>query len=150
MKLYSMFSGMFGGGAGGEGGGFGDIVGMVASLFTGGAGARYGGLMKPPAGYRSGGIAAGPSRGYPAVLHGTEAVVPLPHGDKIPVEIKGSSGQQNNIGITVNIASDGTTDTSEDNNKEDGKGLARAISAAVQSELNKQRRAGGMLSPYGA
>ena len=154
MKLFSMiqrFFGMMGGQGGGDGGMFGgDFLGTIAGFF-GFGGARYGGIMEPPKGYRSGGIATGPSRGYPAMLHGKEAVVPLPHGNKIPVEIKGSSGQQNNIGITVNIASDGTTSTSEqDKSDNEGKNLARAISAVVQEELIKQRRAGGMLSPYGA
>lgn len=35
-----------------------------------------------------GGVAQGPKLGYPAVLHGTEAVVPLPDGKHIPVDIK--------------------------------------------------------------
>lgn len=35
-----------------------------------------------------GGIARGPDSGYPATLHGIEAVVPLPNGRSIPVEIK--------------------------------------------------------------
>jgi hypothetical protein len=39
---------------------------------------------------RDGGIASGPDAGYPATLHGTEAVVPLPNGRSIPVDI-GSS-----------------------------------------------------------
>ncbi len=108
--------------------------------------------MEPPKGYRSGGVANGPSRGYPAMLHGKEAVVPLPHGNKIPVELKGAGGQQNNIGVTVNIASDGSSSISQDNAQADqeGKSMAAAISAAVTQELIKQRRAGGMLSPYGA
>jgi hypothetical protein len=39
------------------------------------------------AGYRTGGIAVGPQSGYQATLHGTEAVVPLPDGKSIPVEM---------------------------------------------------------------
>jgi hypothetical protein len=38
---------------------------------------------------RNGGILAGPSSGYTATLHGTEAVVPLPNGKTIPVEMAG-------------------------------------------------------------
>ena len=38
-------------------------------------------------GYRNGGIATGPTSGYSAMLHGTEAVVPLPDGRTIPVEM---------------------------------------------------------------
>lgn len=50
--------------------------------------------------YASGGIASGPLEGYQAMLHGTEAVVPLPNGRSIPVEIAGfnnSFGEQNNL-----------------------------------------------------
>jgi len=43
-------------------------------------------------GYRTGGIASGPKSGYNAVLHGTEAVVPLPDGKTIPVEMSGMQG----------------------------------------------------------
>lgn len=35
---------------------------------------------------RDGGVASGPRNGYQAMLHGTEAVVPLPDGKSIPVE----------------------------------------------------------------
>ena len=38
-------------------------------------------------GMASGGIAVGPDSGYPMELHGTEAVVPLPDGRSIPVEM---------------------------------------------------------------
>jgi hypothetical protein len=37
-----------------------------------------------------GGIASGPDSGYPATLHGDEAVVPLPDGRTIPVSVNGS------------------------------------------------------------
>jgi hypothetical protein len=35
-----------------------------------------------------GGILSGPKSGYQAMLHGTEAVVPLPNGRNIPVEVR--------------------------------------------------------------
>ena len=151
MKIASFISNLFSGGAGG-GGGFMDIFKAIGGFFGFGGGARYGGIMSPPTGYRTGGIASGPSAGYPALLHGREAVVPLPHGDKIPVDLKGAGGQQNNIGITVNINSDGSTATRTDASQDDkdGKQLALTISAVVQEELIRQKRAGGMLSRYGA
>jgi putative chitinase len=40
---------------------------------------------------RNGGTLTGPSSGYAAMLHGTEAVVPLPNGKTIPVEMAGFS-----------------------------------------------------------
>ena len=48
-------------------------------------------------GYQYGGIASGPKSGYTAMLHGTEAVVPLAGGRSIPVEMTGMTdtmGQQ--------------------------------------------------------
>ena len=34
-----------------------------------------------------GGVLSGPATGFPATLHGTEAVVPLPDGKTIPIEV---------------------------------------------------------------
>jgi hypothetical protein len=42
----------------------------------------------------TGGIIGGPKSGYQAMLHGTEAVVPLPDGKTIPVQVKGGTGGQ--------------------------------------------------------
>ena len=44
-------------------------------------------------GYKFGGIATGPEEGYNATLHGTEAVVPLPDGRTIPVQMMGADQQ---------------------------------------------------------
>lgn len=41
-------------------------------------------------GYADGGVATGPRSGYATVLHGTEAIVPLPDGRSIPVENRDS------------------------------------------------------------
>jgi hypothetical protein len=38
-----------------------------------------------------GGISTGPVSGYSEILHGTEAVVPLPDGRSIPVQMKGNT-----------------------------------------------------------
>lgn len=114
---------------------------------------RYGGVMgsdgKKMAGYAVGGIAKGPQAGYPVELHGTEAIVPLPNGNSIPVEMKGAGSGTTNNNITVNVASDGQTTT------QGGKGMdmdkmGAAVAAAVQKELQNQKRSGGILNPYGA
>lgn len=44
------------------------------------------------AGYATGGIASGPTSGYTATLHGTEAIIPLGRGD-IPVVVKGGDNE---------------------------------------------------------
>ena len=41
--------------------------------------------------FADGGIASGPLSGYAATLHGTEAVVPLPDGKKLPVKMDGGA-----------------------------------------------------------
>ena len=116
-------------------------------------GARYGGVLQARRGgmfenYSTGGIARGRQSGYPAILHGTEAVVPLPNKKEIPVDLKGSTGNVNNISITVN--SDGTSRQEGTDSTEQSKQLGKAISMAVQEELHKQKRPGGILSPFGA
>jgi hypothetical protein len=114
-----------------------------------GLGARTGGVFsegKAVSGYATGGIASGSTSGYPVMMHGTEAVVPLPNGKSIPVEMKGGGSQQNSI--VVNIASDGSTQTQESSGP-NMENLGKAVAAAVQQELQNQKRSGGILSPYG-
>jgi len=119
-----------------------------------GPSAAYGGVFGPRQGrkFTSGGIARGGTQGYPATLHGTEAVVPLPHNRKIPVELMGGAGgQQNNVSVTVNMASGGSgqdnSQTTSDSNQ--ASQLGDIIAKAVQSELQNQKRSGGILNPYG-
>ena len=111
--------------------------------------ARRGGMFES---YATGGIARGRQSGYPAMLHGTEAVVPLGTGKKaIPVEFtgkRGMGGDVNNINITV--STDGSTRQEEGDGNKQSRELGRVISMAVQEELHKQKRPGGILSPLGA
>lgn len=46
--------------------------------------------------FAQGGIASGPKAGYTAMLHGTEAVVPMPDGNQIPMEPTGLSESTEN------------------------------------------------------
>ena len=124
----------------------GPLGGFLGMKNGGIVGARYGGIMDN---YSTGGIARGRQAGYPVMLHGTEAVVPLPNNREIPVELKGGgSGNQNNINISV--ATDGSVRQDGDTGNNQGAQLGRVISMAVQEELQKQKRPGGILSPYGA
>jgi hypothetical protein len=97
-------------------------------------------------GYATGGVARGSTSGYPTMLHGTEAVVPLPNGRSIPVEMKDSGGTNNNI--VVNISTDGQS-SKEGSSGPDMDKLGGAIATAVQVELQNQKRSGGILNPYG-
>lgn len=105
--------------------------------------ARYGGILGKKGGYSLGGIADGPQGGYSATLHGREAVVPLPNGDKIPVEMKGGHGPINsNINITINNEGESEMTTQESS------ALGEAIQSAVTKEIANQQRPGGLLSPF--
>jgi len=75
-----------------------------------------------------------------------EAVMPLTRDSKGDLAVKsaGSSGVQNNVSVNVNISGDSST--SQVSSERGGKELGEAISRAVQQELVKQRRPGGMLA----
>jgi hypothetical protein len=116
-------------------------------------GFKTGGIMSPDGtkipGYAAGGVARGSAAGHPAILHGNEAVVPLPNGRSIPVDLQqGNTNNQTN-NVAVNIAMDGNG-SSQEQSKGTGEKLGAVISAAVQRELTNQKRPGGILSPYGA
>jgi hypothetical protein len=132
------------------------VAQKMAEQILGGLGfdtlfARQGGVFsqgrKVP-GYSMGGVARGPQAGYPVTLHGTEAVVPLPDGKTIPVEMKSGGSQQNIVNVTV--ASDGSVQARQETGEGDMEHLGKAVAAAVQKELHNQKRSGGILSPVGA
>jgi hypothetical protein len=123
------------------------ILGFVATMFGGPAAAvdskASGGIFK--GGFRKyarGGIATSPTLGLIGEGRYNEAVVPLPNGKAIPVDMR-SSAQNNNV--TVNVSANGQTQTTG----QDNEGLGRAIAAAVQEELQNQKRSGGILNRYG-
>lgn len=99
-------------------------------------------------GYASGGIIKQPTIGLVGEGKHNEAIVPLPDGRSIPVDMKGS-GQNNNVTVNVAIDSQGNArqDAQADSNQ--GANLGSAIAAAVQKELQNQKRAGGILNPMG-
>jgi uncharacterized protein YukE len=117
-----------------EGGGMARLMNIAAGMF----GFAKGGIT--PAYAASGGVFSGSKAGYPAVLHGNEAVVPLPDGKSIPV----SGGMGGNI--TVNVSANGSSSSTSDSG--DMYEMGRTIAQAVQNEIEKQQRPGGQLSPY--
>ena len=114
-------------------------------------GAAKGGVFGPlkKNSYTSGGIARGPNAGYAATLHGNEAVVPLPHNRKIPVEMKGSGSQQNNVTVNVSMGEGSGARQSGQGDSNQANQIGDAIAKAVQAELQYQKRSGGILNPYG-
>jgi len=112
---------------------------------------RYGGVVsrgRKMQGYAAGGVASGPQAGYPVMMHGTEAIVPLPNGKSIPVEMKGGAqGDVNNINVTLNMQENGKGNASAMGDNYQQKQLGKAITNAIQDELIRQKRPGGLLSP---
>lgn len=97
-----------------EWGGYGALGGSALpgiGTVTGGVAGVAGGITQgildeyfpdKPKGKAKGGISTGPISGYQEILHGTEAVVPLPDGKTIPVKLDSSSlsealNQQTNV-----------------------------------------------------
>ena len=142
MVFFDNLGGLFGGGLGG--GGF-----SIMSLF----GFEKGGIVQDKvAAYSAGGVARGPQSGYPAVLHGNEAVVPLPDGKSIPVTMQGMPGAgatQNNVTVNVTIDNEGNAQSSTSADSDQASNLGNLVAVAVQKELQNQKRSGGILSPHG-
>ncbi len=132
-------------------------------LFPGtGAGTVFMNFVDPGAaggiiGLANGGIMGRPAGGLqgivkqPTYLVGegryNEAVVPLPNGRSIPVQMHGGSSQSNNVSVNVNMTNNGSQTQTEG---QDPAKLGQAIAAAVQRELVAQKAPGGLLNRYSA
>ena len=81
----------------------------------------------------TGGIMKGPKSGFPAILHGTEAVVPLPDGNSIPVAIEGELGGGGGGTFNINVSgANGDPDK-----------IAKAVGREVQRVFKSRSRSGG-------
>ena len=111
-------------------------------------GVRYGGVMSPSGkSFGYGGVATGPQSGYAAMLHGTEAVVPLGNDRSIPVEMRGG-GSSNVVNVSVNISGSGQSSMTS-NGGGNLEGMGRQIGALVQQHLQQEMRPGGILNSQG-
>ena len=113
------------------------FMGMPVPMAEGGViGLAKGGVIPK---YRTGGIATEPTY---LVGEGrmNEAVVPLPDGRSIPVNMKGG-GDTNNVSISVNV--DGSSTNSFDSEK--GKALGKMIEASIMETIQREKRPGGVL-----
>jgi tape measure domain-containing protein len=139
--------GSFGGGAS-----IGQAVSMPTSVGIGAGGGilqnsmgQGFGTFGPNFGIRqfaNGGIVTGPTLGLVGEGRYNEAVIPLPDGKSVPVDLGGAMGGQAVNNIVVHVDAKGS---SVEGNEQEGKQLGRAIAAAVQQELIKQKRPGGLL-----
>ena len=125
----------------------GNVGGGLLSIF----GFANGGIAKGgfrSAAYADGGVIKRPTVGLIGEGRYNEAVVPLPDGKKIPVEMGGMNNTNQNSSVVVNISSDGKTQSN--GNIPDMEKLGEKVAIAVQQELQTQKRSGGILNPYGA
>jgi len=92
--------------------------------------------------FANGGIVTGPTLGLVGEGRYNEAVVPLPDGKSIPVDFGGAVGGQAVNNIVVHVDAKGS---SVEGNEQEGRQLGRVVAAAVQQEIVKQKRPGGLL-----
>jgi len=90
--------------------------------------------------YASGGIANSPQLAMFGEGSQPEAYVPLPDGRRIPVAMQGGGGGDTTVNVSVDAKG-----TSVQGNSGQGEQLGRVIAQAVQAELIKQKRPGGLL-----
>ena len=116
------------------------IVNAISSIkFAGG------GIMTPQGElplrkYAGGGIATSPQLAMFGEGSMNEAYVPLPDGRRIPVAMKGAGGGTN---VTVNVDAKGSSVQGDSGR---GDQLGKVIAGAVQAELVRQKRPGGLLA----
>ena len=59
------------------------------------------------------------------------------------------SGQNNNVTVNVSMSGEGQSSNNQGDSQQ-AMNLGKVIAGAVQEELQRQKRPGGILSPYGA
>lgn len=121
------------------------VIQPIVKGITSAFGFADGGIMTadgplPLRKYAGGGIASSPQLALFGEGSMPEAFVPLPDGRRIPVKMQGGGGATN---VVVNVDASGSNVQGDAGR---GEQLGRVISQAVQAELIKQRRPGGLLA----
>jgi hypothetical protein len=139
VNIISMVIPGFGGGGGGAGAG---IPGGQPIFTAANGGIAQGGFRA----FASGGIVTGPTLGLVGEGRYNEAVIPLPDGKSVPVDLGGMGGAGNQItsNIVVNVNSDGQSQSQQsgNGNAELGKKIEGAVKQVIVGEL----RPGGLLA----
>ena len=103
-------------------------------------GMAYGGFTP----FASGGIVKGPTLGLVGEGRHNEAIVPLPNGKSIPVEMGKGMGGDVNSSVVVNINNGGGSESSTKGSQ--GNQLAKGIEGAVKDVIMREMRPGGMIA----
>lgn len=92
--------------------------------------------------FANGGVVSGPTLGLIGEGRFNEAVVPLPDGRKIPVDLGGAAGSNISTNIVVNMNNGQASSQMTGNG---GQALGRELEGAVRSVLLKESRPGGII-----
>lgn len=139
-----MFAGLGGGGAGAKPDMSLNAVTQragIGSSFANG-GIAPGGFV-PFKAFAAGGVVNGPTLGLVGEGRYNEAIVPLPNGRSIPVELGGAAGDQIVSNITVNVNNGQAQSNATNSNSSE---LGRKIEGAVKQVIVGELRPGGLLS----
>jgi hypothetical protein len=100
-----LFGGLSDGGKTGGSGWIGSALSWVGGLFgTGSAnGNAFDSSGHKLSGFSAGGVASGPTSGYPVMMHGTEAILPLKRGPNGKLGVESNTGSARNTTIVVNV-----------------------------------------------
>jgi lambda family phage tail tape measure protein len=96
--------------------------------------------------FASGGVVTGPTLGLVGEGRYNEAVIPLPDGKSVPVDLGGMGGAGNQItsNIVVNVNSDGQSQSQQSGNG--SAELGKKIEGAVKQVIVGELRPGGLLA----
>jgi tape measure domain-containing protein len=145
MKAVGLVGSLFGGGATMGGGNYYDPktgLGVAGPNF----GLANGGIIKghfaPITPFATGGVVTGPTLGLVGEGRFNEAVVPLPDGRSIPVDLGGGTGNNISTNVVVNV---NNGQASSQINGTGGQAFGREIEGAVRQVILKETRPGGII-----
>jgi len=92
--------------------------------------------------FASGGVVTGPTLGLVGEGRFNEAVVPLPNGKSIPVDLGGGAGNNISTNIVVNM---NNGQSSSQASGRGGQALGRELEGAVRNVILKESRPGGLI-----
>jgi hypothetical protein len=100
--------------------------------------------------YSAGGVANSPQMAIFGEGSQNEAYVPLPDGRRIPVDLQGEGGKGGNaVSVVNNISVNMPPNATREQGEQFGDAIARQVEDAMNQNLMKQQRPGGLLDPYG-
>ena len=140
----SFNAGAFSGPALSSGAAFGGAgVENFSSAFSGSAAAFNPAAFSIPQ-FANGGVVTGPTLGLVGEGRYNEAVIPLPDGKSVPVQLSGGDGgNQINSNITVNVSNGQAQSNATGSNSSE---LGRKIEGAVKQVIVGELRPGGLLA----